>query len=671
MTNQLQILDLEECQNGSIDLSISQRIYYSCKDGFPKLLLATIKDTENRDIALTQLAKQEFCVEEHQILSPLMLATMNGHYEVVHILLTQLRPDLEWTGSVKSDGNLIEQATALWVAAAFGHLNIVKLLVNFGADVNHGTRNLSTPLRAACFNGRIDIIRYLVNNGADINHTNIYNNTCLMIAAYKGLDDVVEYLLEKGSPPDNQARCGATALHYAAECGHVDVCATLLKFGATLKRNEYGMSPVLCAAERTREHAVQLFLDTPELLTREEKIDALELMGASFANDKDNYSLVKAFQFLVTGMELRFEDPDHIVSKPVFPTIPAYEHWYECQTMQDLLAIRYNHNSLHMESLTIRERILGRNCPDVATSIVFRGAVCADNGRFDRCESLWMHAMELRRENQLPIQRDLLRFAQLFSQMLSINVTVRFPSVLSVLSSCVNELALNKVRIDNPRSDESVEVLAEEYEMNVVTVLYLLTIITKLMKNPSTCITEENLCEVHRTVYKLNQMSVRLRDDQSLLHLAVNGVTPVDDFHTDDICRFPCVDTVKLLLGCGASISMRDGDRNTPLHTLCFTLQTSAGRILDDKVKTTAKELTKIFVEAGIHLDAVNNDGLKASEVCIEKTLAAFIKSCEARAISLQCLAARCIALHRIPYTNTLPERLQSFVQLHCSDKLP
>lgn len=37
-----------------------------------------------------------------------------------------------------------------------------------------------------------------------------------------------------------------------------------------------------------------------------QKIDALELMGASFANDKDNYSLNKAYHYLMLAMELRF-----------------------------------------------------------------------------------------------------------------------------------------------------------------------------------------------------------------------------------------------------------------------------------------------------------------------------------------------------------------------------
>lgn len=84
--------------------------------------------------------------------------------------------------------------------------------------------------------------------------------------------------------------------------------------------------------------------------------------------------------------------------------VPAYENWIESQSIQDLQAIRFNHNSIHMESLTIRERILTTKCPDVAHPVVFRGAVCADNGRFDRCESLWLHALELRQNIHVSYQ---------------------------------------------------------------------------------------------------------------------------------------------------------------------------------------------------------------------------------------------------------------------------
>lgn len=91
-----------------------------------------------------------------------------------------------------------------------------------------------------------------------------------MISAYKGHADVVEFLLSNGADPNQQALCGATALHYAAECGHVEICAALLEYGATLMRNEFDMTPVTTAAERTRELVVELFYGRPNLLSKEE-----------------------------------------------------------------------------------------------------------------------------------------------------------------------------------------------------------------------------------------------------------------------------------------------------------------------------------------------------------------------------------------------------------------
>ena len=64
------------------------------------------------------------------------------------------------------DGETIEGAPPLWCAAAAGHTQIVKLLVEKGASVNSVTKTNSTPLRAACFDGHYEIVKYLVEHGA-------------------------------------------------------------------------------------------------------------------------------------------------------------------------------------------------------------------------------------------------------------------------------------------------------------------------------------------------------------------------------------------------------------------------------------------------------------------------------------------------------------------------
>lgn len=219
------------------------------------------------------------------------------------------------------------------------------------------------------------------------------------------------------------------------------------------------------------------------------------------------------------------------------------------------------------------------------------GAVCADNGRFDRCECLWLHALELRQLNKLSVQRDLLRFAQVFSQMIHVGAeTLRLPNVLTVLQSCICELRINQHKFVEPGPKDDLKVVTEEYEANIITALYLCTIISKLLQSAgrsagssptapgssqaaavSKLLKSERLAS-YKLVYELAAMRLVMRNGFTLLHLAVDGATPVDDFHISDVCRFPCPDTIRLLLMCGARVNVFDCDRNSPLHVLTSTV---------------------------------------------------------------------------------------------------
>ncbi|XP_071053900.1 protein fem-1 homolog B isoform X2 [Onthophagus taurus] len=510
--------------------SLKNRVYYAAKDGMPIALYQLLSDKTKEEV--NKLLNETVFEEDGQQCTPLIVASRCGHEKVVKILLSNFQPDLEIEGIVKFDGYVIEGASALWCAAGGGHLNVVKLLVKAGADVNHPTRTNSTPLRAACFDGWLDIVKYLTDHYANINIANKYNNTCLMIAAYKGHLDIVSFLLENGADPNEKANCGATALHFASECGHIVIVMELLYYGAQFFANNVGMTPIKLAAERTRKRIVEFFVEQPQI-SKEEKIEALELLGASYANDKDNYSIEKAYEYLHRTMEMRYSDPDNIIKKKLMKPIPAYENWVECQTLNELESIRRNANSIHMEALTIRERILGKSNPEVPHPVIFRGAVFADNARFDRCIQLWLHALNLRQMNQIAVVKDLLRFAQVFSQMLHLGVEVTYGNVIEVLAAAIVELERNKAKLTKQQeeSKETPESILEEIESNMITTLYILTILTKLIKKCN----DAQKFNMNRMVFMLNQLNVTLRDGQTFLHLACNAETPVDDFHTNDV----------------------------------------------------------------------------------------------------------------------------------------
>merc|ERR1711970_1231446 len=162
--------------------------------------------------------------------------------------------------------------------------------------------------------------------------------------------------------------------------------------------------------------------------------------------------------------------------------VVAYDNWQETRTLEELERIKQDANAVHMEGLAIRERNLGSENPEVPHPVIFRGAVFADSARFDRCAQLWLHALRLRQTTNLPVTKDLLRFAQVFSQMIKVGLEVDVNSVKEVLNSTVIEIERNQQKIANPGVKDDPEALQEEMENNCLTSLYLIMILTKVSK---------------------------------------------------------------------------------------------------------------------------------------------------------------------------------------------
>lgn len=351
--------------------------------------------------------------------TPLVIASRNGHYDIVHYLLYKTHANCEQTGSVIFDGETIEGAPPLWCAAAAGHLQIVKLLVKHGAIVNSTTRTNSTPLRAACFDGHYDIVKYLVKNGADIEVANRHGHTCLMIACYKGHYRIAQYLLALHANVNRRSVKGNTALHDCAESGSLEILRLLLANGATMDVDHYGMTPLLAASVTGHlpivEHLISL-----KSVKREDRIAALELIGATFVDKKRD--MVCALSLWRRAMEERYNYEPYMLKPVTVTRVPAYDNATEVTDINALDDLVMDPDAMRMQALVIRERILGPAHPDTSYYIRYRGAVYADAGRFDRCIELWTYALSMQQSILEPLspmtQSSLLSFAELFSFML-------------------------------------------------------------------------------------------------------------------------------------------------------------------------------------------------------------------------------------------------------------
>ena len=263
-------------------LNPKPKVYEAARDGAVILLSNVL---EKMSISERSSALETKTKDGDQVTTPIIIAARNGNLESVKMLL-RYKADIESRGTVKVDDQVIEGCTPLWAAAATGHLDVVKLLIAQNADVDGRTLTNSTPLRAAAYDGRLDIVSCLVENEADVNARNNFENTPLMVACYNGHMIVVNYLIKFGADMDLQDKQGNTVLHYAVERGHFEIANELLALGASQLPNVQRLTPLLLASNDCKIEMVEYFIKRPEC-TKEQRIEGLELLGGTIANEPD------------------------------------------------------------------------------------------------------------------------------------------------------------------------------------------------------------------------------------------------------------------------------------------------------------------------------------------------------------------------------------------------
>ncbi|EDW34221.1 GL21693 [Drosophila persimilis] len=233
------------------------------------------------------------------------------------------------------------------------------MLVRRAANVNSTTRTNSTPLRAACFDGHYEIVKYLVHHGADFEVANRHGHTCLMIACYKGHYRIAQYLLSLNADVNRCSVKGNTALHDCAESGSLQILQLLLKHGATMDVDYYGMTPLLAASVTGHMPIVEHLITLP-CVSRESRIHALELLGATYVDRKRD--MAAALNLWRRALEERNVEPP--LTKKVQEPVPAYEMVREVTNVEELEEMVLDPDEMRMQALVIRQRILGPTHPD-------------------------------------------------------------------------------------------------------------------------------------------------------------------------------------------------------------------------------------------------------------------------------------------------------------------
>jgi ankyrin repeat protein len=121
--------------------------------------------------------------------------------------------------------------TGLGLAVFFGHLEIARMLVEAGADVNRPSRNAIrvSPLHSAVESGSIPLLDLLLSHGAKPDVVEFLEATPLHSAAAHGNREMVRKLLAAGADRSRKTKDGKTAADLARQYGHADVAEELEK----------------------------------------------------------------------------------------------------------------------------------------------------------------------------------------------------------------------------------------------------------------------------------------------------------------------------------------------------------------------------------------------------------------------------------------------------------
>ncbi|XP_076862360.1 histone-lysine N-methyltransferase EHMT2 isoform X2 [Brachyhypopomus gauderio] len=240
-----------------------RQLYPAAKQGeVQKVLLMLMEgidpayqaDSQNRRCALHAAAQRgllEICylllqagakvdAQDKTQRTPLLEAIINNQVEVARYLIQ--------SGAcvyhVEEDGS-----TGLHHAAKLGNLEIVTLLLNTGqVDINAQDSGGWTPIIWAAEHRHTEVIRALLNRGADVTLKDKEMNVCLHWASFAGSAEIAELILNAGCPLTSVNMHGDTPLHIAAREGYLACVTLFLSRGADIDiMNKEGDTPLTLA----------------------------------------------------------------------------------------------------------------------------------------------------------------------------------------------------------------------------------------------------------------------------------------------------------------------------------------------------------------------------------------------------------------------------------------
>jgi ankyrin repeat protein len=195
-------------------------------------------------------------------LTPIQLAVRAGHLNVVELLLA-FGADLH--------GRTADGTSLAVLAAREGHATVIAHLVGAGVDVNVWRSGGSfldgwAPLDVAANNGHLEAVETLLGCKADPNLViNTGRQVCqlapLVESTRNNRFDIVRALLVGGAEPDTSNNVTPNALTVAARVGNIPIARLLLEHSASIDNFSCNQNPLIASAYAGNEAMTQMLVD--------------------------------------------------------------------------------------------------------------------------------------------------------------------------------------------------------------------------------------------------------------------------------------------------------------------------------------------------------------------------------------------------------------------------
>ena len=130
-------------------------------------------------------------------------------------------------GGQAVDTTTTDGESALYVAAQYGDVSLIKALLERGANIDRQQHEGKTALMEAVLHHHEAATRLLLSRGANVNLQNIAGRTALMAAAINGNVEIAAMLIEHSANVKLQDVSGKSALDLALEERHPEIVALL------------------------------------------------------------------------------------------------------------------------------------------------------------------------------------------------------------------------------------------------------------------------------------------------------------------------------------------------------------------------------------------------------------------------------------------------------------